>query len=223
LAEQAGATVIDGVADQVSRSNGSFDVLGSWGSTTATRILVATGAFGANLLDGELEVERHPRTILLAETDSEVPFPSLIVGDPPDARLDGIYTVPPVRFPDGRLCLKIGGNLLEDRAVTDPAALIDHFHSDGYGPEAEALEVALRGLYPDTTFASITSRPCVVTETPTEHPYIGFVDDGIAVAIGGNGSAAKSSDELGRLAATLFSDDGWTDSLDRTAFEPQLH
>jgi len=61
-----------------------------------------------------------------------------------------------------------------------------------------------------------------VTETATEHPYLGFVDDGVAVAIGGNGSAAKSSDELGRLAASLFADDGWTDNLDLELFAPQL-
>jgi sarcosine oxidase len=146
------------------------------------------------------------------------------VGEPtPGGPLASIYTVPPLLFPDGRRCLKIGGTLLEDRVVADSDALIDHFHGDGYGPEIEALESSMRALYPGLAFTSFTSRPCVVTTTPTEHPYIGFVDDGIAVAIGGNGSAAKSSDELGRLASSLFTDDGWTDSIDQAVFEPKLH
>lgn len=222
LAEQAGAVVIDGAAEAVERSSGTFEVTGSWGATTADRVLLATGAFGQHLLEAELRVERQRRTIVVAETETTAAIPSAIVGDPPDDRLATIYWVPPVAFPDGRRCLKIGGSLLEDRAASDHAELLEHFHSDGHGPEIEALEASLRALLPDVVFTSISGRPCVVTETATEHPYLGFVDDGVAVAIGGNGSAAKSSDELGRLAASLFADDGWTDNLDLELFAPQL-
>ena len=52
--------------------------------------------------------------------------------------------------------------------------------------------------------------------------YIDWLDDGLAVAIGGNGSAAKSSDEIGRLAASLFTADGWTGSLSQDVFAPRL-
>ena len=41
----------------------------------------------------------------------------------------------------------------------------------------------------------------MITGTPTGHPYVGWIDDGLAVALAGNGSAAKSSDELGRLGS----------------------
>ena len=45
-----------------------------------------------------------------------------------------------------------------------------------------------------------------------------MVDDGIGVAIAGNGSAAKSSDELGRLGASLFGEAGWdSDSTRRSS------
>ena len=53
-----------------------------------------------------------------------------------------------------------------------------------------------------------------------DSPYVGWVEDGLAVALGGCGSAAKSSDELGRLASTLFESEHWTDPLPSTAFEP---
>ena len=62
----------------------------------------------------------------------------------------------------------------------------------------------------------------MVTGTRTGYPYIGWIDDGLAVSLGGNGSAAKSSDELGRLAATLFSADGWDDTIAASTFEPLL-
>ena len=53
-------------------------------------------------------------------------------------------------------------------------------------------------------------------------PYIGMVDDGIGVAVAGNGSAAKSSDELGRLGASLFGEVGWDSGLDPSLFTPQF-
>ena len=99
LAQQAGATVIDGVAESVERSNGRFEVTGPWGSTEATRILLATGGFGIGLLDGELRVARQARTVVLAETASGGPLPSTIVRLPNDAQLSGIYTVPPGGLP----------------------------------------------------------------------------------------------------------------------------
>ena len=72
------------------------------------------------------------------------------------------------------------------------------------------------------TVRSWVQRPCVYTETPTGLPYVGWVEDGLAVAIGGNGAAAKSSDEWGRLAAGLFAADGWTDSLPASLFAPRM-
>ena len=96
----------------------------------------------------------------------------------------------------------------------------DRFRGDGSQIEVEALEHSLRSLLPQAELAELVAAPCVVTGTPNGYPYIGWVDDGLAVALGGNGSAAKSSDELGRLAASLFADDGWTDSLPAELFEP---
>ncbi|MDH4364256.1 MAG: hypothetical protein OEY70_09270, partial [Acidimicrobiia bacterium] len=123
---------------------------------------------------------------------------------------------------DGRLCLKIGGALASDpKAVTDEE-LVDWFHGNGDSAEAEALTDTLRALLPGVAITSVTSSPCVITNTPTGHPYVGWLDDGLAVAIGGNGEAAKSCDEIGRLAASLFGAEGWTDSLNPETFTPQL-
>jgi sarcosine oxidase len=129
--------------------------------------------------------------------------------------------VPPVRYPDGRVCLKIGGSPATG-PVLDPSDLVDWYRSDGDATEAAALEASLRALLPGVELASISTAPCVVTATPSGYPYLGFAGGEVAVAVAGNGSAAKSSDELGRLAASLLSADGWTDSLDRALFEPRV-
>ncbi|MDH3679098.1 MAG: FAD-binding oxidoreductase [Acidimicrobiia bacterium] len=222
LAALAGATVIDHAVTALDRTEGGFELTGGWGSLTARRILLATGAFGRGLLEQQLVVERRARSVVMGEMADPGGIPSLILADPPDSRLEDIYWVPPVQYPDGRLCLKIGGTVVEDRTVDSEDELTDWFHTGGYDLEIDALQTSLRSLLPDVSFTSFTSSPCVITATASDYPYLGYIDDGVAVAIGGNGAAAKSSDELGRLAASLFSDDGWTDSLDAETFAPQL-
>ena len=123
-------------------------------------------------------------------------------------------------FPDlGGVQRKLGGDL-RDSTPIEPAHLVDWFHGDGDPIEVEALRNCVEVLLPDADVKSWAQVPCVVTNTSTGYPYIGWIDDGLAVAIGGNGSAAKSSDELGRLAASLFSADGWTDSIPQERFAP---
>ena len=223
LADAADATIIRDTVSAMSSTANGFEVAGAWGTVAARRVLLATGAFGRDLLDGELILERRPRTVVMAEVDATVQnLPSLVLYQPPDDRLEAIYWVPPVPYPDGRVCLKIGGNLHDASVADDEDDLTEWFRSDGDVTEIDALRSALQRLLPAVEFRSFHSTPCVVTGTPSEYPYLGFVDDGVAVAVGGNGSAAKSSDELGRLAASLFLDDGWTDSIDQNLFEPQL-
>ncbi len=222
LAKAAGAVVIEGAVATIADDGPAFELTGSWGSIRADRVLLATGAFGSHLLDGALALERRLRTVVMAELAGPVAVPSLILADPPDGLLDEIYWVPPVTYPDGAVRLKIGGSRRATTVADDLADLVDHFRSDGDPVEVDALTATLRSLLPGVEIASVATKPCVVTATPTGHPFIGYVDDRVAVALGGNGAAAKSSDELGRLAATLFTDDGWDDSLDLAAFAPQL-
>lgn len=227
-AEQAGATVIRAAATSIEKSAMGYSISGEWGTTTAKRVLLTTGSFGAEFLPGKLNAERRPRTVVKAEVTSGVDItkiPSLLIDDGlTDERLVGMYWVPPVRYPDGLLRLKIGGQL-KDAPVLEPAELTNWFHTDGSPTESEALESTLRELLPNATFGSIISSPCVLMVTPSGHPFVGWVNDGddtFAMALAGNGSSAKSSDELGRLGASLISSGGWDDPvLQATDFTPQ--
>ncbi|WAQ99396.1 hypothetical protein MAR_023769 [Mya arenaria] len=58
---------------------------------------------------------------------------------------------------------------------------------------------------------------CVVVETPNDLPYIDTVHTQLGVATGGNGYAAKSSDEIGRIAATMMLR-GWDSDIPRDTF-----
>lgn len=219
LAAAEGAEIIRETVNRIERRAGAFEIGGQFGTIRADRIVVATGAFGADLLGARLDVVRFPRTVVMAEIADNGRIPSLISDQPPDDRLAEIYWVPPIRFPDGRVCLKIGGELV-DAQPCEPEDLTDWFHSEGSEVEADALSNCVRALLPGVQAASWWQTPCVVTSTPNSHPYIGWVDEGIAVAIGGNGSAAKSSDELGRLAASLVAEGEWADDLPADVFAP---
>lgn len=221
LVEAAGGVVVDDAVTVLGWTSGGHEVRGAFGSIQADRVLLATGAFGHNLMERQLDVERRPRTILLSEFAEAPNVPSLIHEDPPDDRLEGLYWVPPVRFPDGRTYLKIGGSL-RSSPLMESGEMVEWFHSDGDVTEIAALDASLRALLPGTVIRHQTSTPCVITGTTTGYPYVGWVDNGVAVAIGGNGSAAKSSDELGRLAASLFSEDGWDTGYDAELFEPRF-
>lgn len=221
LAAEAGAALVNEVATELTPIDGGIEVGGGWGAVRADRVVVATGAFGHGLIDRRLRVVRRPRTVLVVELDepsggatagpSLARLPSLITREAPDDRLARIYWVPPVRYPDGRVCLKIGGSLATEPSIGDgpeaDAELIEWFHGDGDPVEADALRHCVEALLPGFAIRSTTSLPCVYTGTPSGYPAIDHVDERVAVAIGGNGSAAKSSDELGRLAAALVADD----------------
>lgn len=221
LARIAGAEVIDAPVTDVAKRAGGFELTGSFGTIAAERVLVATGAFGSELFDWRLDVERRARTIVMARLADDGRIPCLILDQPPDDRLHEIYWVPPVEYPDGSVRIKIGGNRKET-ILLDPGDLTDWFHGDGDLVEIEALTNSLFSLLPDAPLGDIVTSPCVITGTPTGVPYIGWVEDGVAVAIAGNGSAAKSSDELGRLGASLFSPAGWDSPIDPGEFTPQL-
>ncbi|XP_053406358.1 uncharacterized protein LOC123565378 [Mercenaria mercenaria] len=73
-------------------------------------------------------------------------------------------------------------------------------------------------LFNGITFSSCKSDSSVITKTPTTHPYIDMVHAQLGVAIGGNGYAAKSSDEIGRLAVSMMTDN-WDSKLPRHVFK----
>lgn len=237
IARRAGASIVaEPVSSLVSVGSGAdgmVEAAGPWGSVRARRAVVATGAFGHHLLGRRLQVIRRPRTVLLAELDEPAgsgTLPSVIMTPPPDDRLSSIYWVPPVAYPNGRTLLKIGGSLVPEPVVgadgpgvdrDDPASdreLVEWFHGSGDPVEIEALRRCLESLLATTSIGWTATVPCVYTGTASTYPAIDWFDDRVAVAIGGNGWAAKSSDELGRLAASLVTDGDLGPGPDREVF-----
>jgi sarcosine oxidase len=222
LAMRAGAQTIESPAIAVrSRRHGLTIECSS--AVTADQVILATGAYGGSLVGVDLAIQRRLRTIVLAELGLGREIPCFIDDAPEHPDLDGVYWVPPVLFPDGRTMLKIGGNSLPLITAESDADIDAWFQGGGSEAETIALKETVRSLLPDASIASWDHKPCVVTNTEPELPFIGFVDDRVIVAVGASGAGAKSSDELGRLAATLASSIGWNDpTLDSELFRPRF-
>ena len=174
----------------------------------AEKVLVTAGGFTNfnGLIGKDLSLIPRAETTMRAEISAEFAarlqeMPSVIWFFEDHPKLHYVYVVPPVQYPDGRWYLKLGGDREADHVFTDLQALETWFHSDGGVEAANDFRERLQAMVPDMVALNWTSKPCVITDTATDRPYIGQVEERVFVAAGGCGAAAKSCDEFGRLAA----------------------
>ncbi|MEJ8311501.1 FAD-dependent oxidoreductase [Agrobacterium larrymoorei] len=176
---------------------------------TAEKVVVAAGGFTnmADILPLKVDMAATGRTIAFFELNEEkqkafAGMPSTIVLA--ESEDDIVYILPPVRYPDGKVYLKIGGESEKSRMETLDQA-IRWFHSDGTPREVDFLVRRAVELMPELVGCPVTSGSCVASITRTSYPYIGYTSSSnIAVLTGGNFVSAKSSDEIGRLGAVLL-------------------
>lgn len=205
-ASQNGATLLDDVATSIRTGGNSVQIQCASGrEVEAARVLACTGAYGADLLSIDLPIERRLRTIALADVGEGPDLPAMILGENIHPLLEYAYWVPPVIFGDGNRLLKIGGASIPLQTAATNDDITRWFHRGGSEAEANALLEVLQRLLPDREITPHGFKPCVTTSTPHESPHIERVSGQAAVALGGCGAAAKSSDEIGRLAAELIS------------------
>lgn len=171
----------------------------------ARHVVLATGGWAGmpGLGDARLAMRVYQRTVLLAEIDEAqqrelAGMPSLIFV--PEDRHTDLYLLPPIRYPDGRFYIKIGGEA-QSPIATEAQALNAWFKTVGDPAAAAILQAHLHDVMPDLTIDRTKTAACAVSFTASGHPYIGRLDDHTTLLTGGNGAGAKCADELGRLGA----------------------
>lgn len=180
--------------------------------TTASRtieadeVIVAAGGWTDSLLGREKRLEVYARTVAFheigpSEAQRLANMPSLVIESP-----DDIYILPPVRYPDGKLWLKLGGDP-EDVELHGLDAINDWFRSGGSTEIGDYLTDRIREVIPGLAFESRFHRPCVTTWSEDGIPEIRRLAPRLTIAAAGNGSGAKCSDELGRMAADIAVED----------------
>ncbi|RRN72713.1 FAD-dependent oxidoreductase [Agrobacterium deltaense] len=226
LAEMAGVTLVDDIVVSTREEDGRVRVETASGAVyTADRVLVAAGGFSItkDLLPQPVALDVYARTVAFFEVDEGdldqyAEMPSLIY-EPRDTTKH-IYLLPPVRYPDGKFYLKIGGDPDDKRLGSDPE-IREWFRSGGRESVRDHLSEIVGSLVPSIDLSRDSMAACVVSKTQSGYPAIGFTaSPKIAVLTGGNGTAAKSSDEIGRLGAVLLRNGEIADGAFSTDFKP---
>ena len=200
LAVEHGAKLLRTEASALHETASGLVIETTSGDIEADQVLIATGGFAPTLID-DLNLRVYGRTVALFEvSEAEArrlqDCPSMIYLD---QNGNDPYLLPPIRYPDGKIYLKLGGDP-DDRCLA-PHEMTEWFQSGG-NPEVGAhLEAQMRARMPDLQIDSVTTNACVTTFTDTGRPLIKRHSERISLAVAGCGAGAKCSDELGRLGA----------------------
>jgi glycine/D-amino acid oxidase-like deaminating enzyme len=210
LAVRAGVTIIRSEVVSIEETESTVAVRTVEGALiTGGRVLIAASGFSISrqLLARPLDLVVKARTVLFAEVaEDDLPrfagLPSLIGASP--RQDESYYLLPPIRYPDGKSYIKIGGDP-SDVNLASESEVRAWFRGDANHAAAGHMAGLLSRVVPSFAPAALKRSPCVTTFTRHGYPYIGFAgSDRVAVLTGGNGAAAKSSDEIGRLGALLL-------------------
>lgn len=218
MEKAGGVSILDEAVSVTDAGDRASVALKSGDAVTGGRVLVATGGFSRapGLLPKVPALVVKARTVVLAQLAPEqaeayLDMPSWI--DESADPSEHFYFLPPVVYPDGHSYLKIGGDPTEIEIGEEPA-IRAWFKGEGDPQATIHLKRLLARSIPDLDPVRLVSVPCVTTYTTHGYPYAGFVEGGrIALLTGGNGAAAKSSDEIGRIGADLVIR-GWLDEPD---------
>jgi len=191
----------------------------------AGAMLIATGAHTSELGLAERTFGGivRPETVVLATLDPAEHerldgIPSVLAHLQTGSFAD-LYQVPPTVYPDGSIRLKLGATLRSWTPLTTGAQRRAWMSGDAHEDHLEELRGLVEQLVPGVRAVSWSTKPCMITDTPTGLPTVDHLAPGAVLAAGGNGYAAKSADAIGALAATLLLAGTWTDPvLDRDQF-----
>lgn len=211
-AKRKGATVIRKRVLALDEGRDGVTIRHEEGHVKADRVLVAAGAYTGALVGGAVPLTVMARTVAFFEvSEAEA---ARLVALPPLIYLhadgDGPYLLPPIRYRDGRWCLKMGGDVV-DRPLASPAEMGDWSRSGGNPEVARALGLQMRALMPGLQIEATHHAACVTTFTPEDRARIAMLSDQVGVATAGCGRGAKCSDELGRLGAEMILGQGLPD------------
>lgn len=218
VAKQAGARRVEGTVVGFDRGVRGWAVRLDDGETLiAGRLVVAAGA-AMGFLTG-VDVRATAEAVVLVEVPEEIG--EAWAGRPCVGRLAGgvvdFYLTPP-RFVNGRWLMKVGSEAAADTILGSPDEVEAWMSGEMLGPRRQSFESMLARIFPGLPIVETFVRPCMYARTARRRPLIAEIEDGLVVAGGGNGRAAKSSDALGAVAAGLVETGAWDDPLPEDEF-----
>ncbi|MGJ3508258.1 NAD(P)/FAD-dependent oxidoreductase [Enemella sp. A6] len=224
LAERAGAgRVLDHAISITEEADGVSVRLAGGDEVRAEQVVLAAGAHINldGLLPRPLDTTVLGITIALFEVDEDTEsFPTLMYTDTTSAHPYSGLIVPPLRYPDGKLYLKLAGTG-GLRILSSKDEATEWLAAGGDGEGAAAMIGALQQLLPGVQVRSTVTRPCLASMNHANTPYVGHVGERMVVLTEGD-HGVTVADELGRLAADLARYGIWRDSLPAHVFTPRF-
>jgi sarcosine oxidase len=225
-AQGNGATITPGTVLALRTSAAGAEAeLGGGRRLHAGAAIVASGAFaaGSDLLSVPVALRAKSEVYAMAELDdlqaAELHAMPCITRSISHPQLADLYVLPPIRYPDGRVYLKVGANTMTDRWLPDPASVRAWYDHGDDGDLLPAFREVLADLLPGVRVRSWHARRCADAYTAHRRPYIDILEPGrLIIALGGNGRGAQAADAVGLLAADLALTGRWQSALPRDAF-----
>jgi sarcosine oxidase len=223
IAVAQGTTLLREEIVQIQKTGEQIKVSTHSGVTLrANRVLLATGAYtnATKLLSHKLDAKIRAAMIMVSEVapEKKLAYPSTLYAKTDGAEDFWGLLMPPITYPDGRSYIKTMDGYYGPAPLEGFAAMGNWSRSNGHEDHHHVLQRALREVFPSLDVLSTQFKPCLITDTASHYPYIDMVDDRIGIVVGGNGKAAKSSDEIGRLAAGMIRTQNWPSSLPQAVF-----
>lgn len=225
-AAAAGATVQRTVARSLTRVGGGWRLeLATGDAVEAERVVVAAGPHTDEVagLPVVPAVSVRAEVVVMATVDADeqrrlAGLPSILAPVDDPVFLD-VYLVPPTDYPDGAVRIKLGATRHAPIAMDDAPSRRAWMRGAAHAADLTALRRLTEQLIPGLRAGAWATKPCLITDTPSGLPYVDHLDDGLVLAAGCNGYAAKSGDAIGALAARLALNGAWTDpGLDAARF-----
>lgn len=202
-AQHFGASILAATVTGLDEQPGHIDVHTDQGVHRFEQVLVAAGYNSDAVLGRASQLDVFARTVAFFEVSEQEAhrlqtMPTLVYDMPEDP-----YLLPPIRYPDGKFYVKLGGDPT-DVPLVGEGDVGDWFRSGGNAQVRDHLHAMIMELMPDLDVCSVTMDACVTSWTKDRRPEISSQSERITICAGGNGAGAKCSDEIGRLGAALL-------------------
>ena len=203
-----GGKIIKETVTKIKENNGYYSIYTDKNNhIKCEKILLATGPFANHLglIPKFVSIKIIEHTVVFGEISYATlktlkKMPSIIYRRTEDI-FGSVYILPPIKYPDGRFWLKIGQS--RGKIMMNPEKnLIPWFQSHGDKEISEWLLSELKNILPKIKFISTHYDSCVTTKSNSGYQFIDKFDSKeIYSCLVGDGQAAKSADEIGRIAA----------------------
>ncbi|XP_054756180.2 monomeric sarcosine oxidase-like [Lytechinus pictus] len=187
------------------------------------RVLLCTGCFSNfhHLLPDEkkLDLLLCKAVVVKAEVTKE---DAMKIADMPTFWLghEHAYILPPILYPDGKYFIKIGLSCSPSDSLQGLDKAAQWFYSKGKEhPAVKDTKDSLQRFMPDLKPVSLITDSCITTSTPTKQLYCDMLTAHTGILVGMNGWGAKSSDEIGRMGASMIGKGSWDYDLPHFAAE----